>query len=139
MCTNGKRDFTWNLINLLLPRYDLRHFLGVKHQVNNCMSLPSFEQTELLIIIIMIFNDDQHLTLLTCRGLHCSDLYNFRAERCTDAPANSIFSGPMTHLLSVLCVSVKILSHASAKKKTKRLKDFKFRTFIGGFQVTSLQ
>ena len=29
---------------------------------------------------------------------------------------------------------MKILSHASAKKKTKRLKGFKFRTFIGRFQ-----
>ena len=31
---------------------------------------------------------------------------------------------------------MKILSRANAKKKTKRLNDFKFRTFIGCFQVT---
>ena len=43
----------------------------------------------------------------------------FRAERCTDSPANSIFPGPIaTHPLSVLCVLMKVLSHASAKKKT---------------------
>ena len=47
-----------------------------------------------------------------------------------------IFSGPVTHLLSMLCVLMKILSNASAKKKTKRLKGFKFRSFIGRFQVT---
>ena len=31
--------------------------------------------------------------------------------------ANSIFSGPITHLLSVLCVLITIFLHASAKKK----------------------
>ena len=40
--------------------------------------------------------------------------------KCMHASANSIFSGPLTHLLSVLWVLMKILSHASAKKKTKR-------------------
>ena len=40
---------------------------------------------------------------------------------------------------SVLCVLMKILSHASAKKKTKILKGFKFGTFIGRFQMTSWQ
>ena len=44
---------------------------------------------------------------------------------------------PMTHLLSMLCVLIKILSHDSAKKKTERLKVFRFRAFIGCFQVTS--
>ena len=34
---------------------------------------------------------------------------------------------------------VKVLSKASAKKKAKRLKGFKFRTFIGRFQVASWQ
>ena len=33
----------------------------------------------------------------------------------------------------MLCVLVKILSHASGKKKTKRLTDFKFCNFIGSF------
>ena len=33
-----------------------------------------------------------------------------------------MFPGPITNLLSVLCVFVKILSPASAKKETKRLK-----------------
>ena len=49
-------------------------------------------------------------------------------------PQNGIFSGLITNLFSVLCVSMKILSHASAKKKTKRLKDVKFPTFIGLFK-----
>ena len=36
-------------------------------------------------------------------------------------PADSILlSGPITHLLLVLCVLTKILSHASAKKKRER-------------------
>ena len=62
---------------------------------------------------------------------------NFRAQRCTDAPANSLFSGPVTHLFSMLWVLMKILSHANVKKKTKMPKSFKFRNFIGCFQVTS--
>ena len=42
-------------------------------------------------------------------------------------PAKRIFSGTITHLLSVLRVLMKIFSHASAKKKTKGLRDVKFR------------
>ena len=61
----------------------------------------------------------------------------FRAERCTDAPENGV--GPITHLLSLLRVVMKVLSHASAKKKTKRLKGFKVRVCIGSFQVKSWQ
>ena len=34
----------------------------------------------------------------------------------------SIFSGPMTGLLSMLCFLMKIVSHANARKKTKMLK-----------------
>ena len=47
--------------------------------------------------------------------------------------------GPVTHLLPMLGVLMKTLSHASAKAKTKRLMDFKFRTFNGRFEVTSRQ
>ena len=36
----------------------------------------------------------------------------------------------------MLCVWIKVLSNASTKK-TKRLKGFKFRTFIGRFQITA--
>ena len=57
----------------------------------------------------------------------------FRAERFPDARANSVFSDPTTRLLSMLCVLMKILSHATAKKKTKWLKGFIFCTFIGRF------
>ena len=110
----------------------------------------------------------------------------------TYTPANSVFDGPITNLLSTLCISIEILSrahakeekslnpftaparkisglkdsrrylqtayfqsckhlssmlcilmkivlhnYASAKKKTKKLKGFKFRTFICRFKVTS--
>ena len=71
------------------------------------------------------------------RGLFCC--LNVRAERCTDAPANSIFSSPITHLLSMLYGLTKILSHAGTKKKTKGLEGFRFRSFIGRFPVTSWQ
>ena len=46
---------------------------------------------------------------------------DFRAERCTDAPANGIFSFPITHLLSMQHILMKVLSHTSVKKKTERL------------------
>ena len=57
-------------------------------------------------------------------------LFFFAASACkvsglkdgADAPANSVCSDRVTHLLSMLCVLTKILSHASAKKKTKRKK-----------------
>ena len=39
---------------------------------------------------------------------------------------NGIFSGPVTHLLSALCVLIKLLSHASVKRR----KGFKFRTLL---------
>ena len=48
-------------------------------------------------------------------------------------PANGVFSGAITNLLSILCVLMKILSNANAKKKTKRFKDIIFRTFIVSF------
>ena len=47
--------------------------------------------------------------------------------------SNRIFSGPAAHLLSMLCVVMKVLSHASPKKKTKKVKGFKFRTFMGAW------
>jgi len=34
----------------------------------------------------------------------------------------------------MLCVVMKVLSHASAKKKTKKVKSFKFRTFMVAFR-----
>ena len=62
----------------------------------------------------------------------------FRVERCTDR-GTCKFSGPVTHLLSTLSVLMKVLSRASAKRKTERLKGFKFLTITGRFQVTSWQ
>jgi len=55
--------------------------------------------------------------------IHASKQYIFRS---------------ITNLISILCVLMKILSHANAKKR-KKLDDFKFRTFIVRFQVTSWQ
>ena len=45
-------------------------------------------------------------------------------------PANSILDGPITALLSILCILVEVLSCARAKKR-KRLNDFKFGTSVG--------
>ena len=47
-------------------------------------------------------------------------------------PANSIFDGPITKLLSVLCILIEILSRGHAKRG-KGLNDFKFGTFIRPF------
>ena len=47
-------------------------------------------------------------------------------------PANSVFDGPITNLLSVLCIVAEILSRAHAKWE-ESVNDFKFGTFIGRF------
>ena len=53
---------------------------------------------------------------------------------------NSRFSGPITHLLSVIIMRLdENPSHDSAKKTAKRLKGCKFCTFISRFQMTSWQ
>ena len=50
----------------------------------------------------------------------------------TDTPANSIFDGPVTTLLSILCVLVEVLSRADAKRGPS-LNDVKFSTSVGRF------
>ena len=50
----------------------------------------------------------------------------------TYSPANSIFDGLVTDLLSVLCILIEVLSHARVKGK-KGLHDFKFGIFTGCF------
>ena len=50
----------------------------------------------------------------------------------TYTPANSIFDGPVTHFLSILCILVEVLSGAHSKGE-KSLNDLKFDTFIGRF------
>ena len=74
----------------------------------------------------------------------------FSAMRFDENPFTyqCIFSSPIAHRLSMLCVLMKILLHTNAKKKNKKkkglggwgggggLKDFKF---IGHFPVTSWQ
>ena len=49
-------------------------------------------------------------------------------------PPNSIFDGPVTNLLSILCTLIEILSRAQTKGAKKRsLNGFKFATSIGLF------
>ena len=50
----------------------------------------------------------------------------------TYSPANSIFDGLITNLLSILCILIEVLSHARVKGK-KGLHDFKFGVFTGCF------
>ena len=45
--------------------------------------------------------------------------------------AKSTFDGPITDLLSILCILIEVLSNPHAKGKS--LNDFKFGTFIGRF------
>ena len=46
--------------------------------------------------------------------------------------ANSTSDGPITTLLSILCILIEVRSGAHAKRK-KGIYDFKFGTFIGRF------
>ena len=50
----------------------------------------------------------------------------------TSTPANSIFKGPITNLLSVLCILIEVLSRAQVKGE-KGLINFKFGTFTDHF------
>ena len=50
----------------------------------------------------------------------------------TYTPANSIFDGPVTNLLSILWILVKVLSRAHAKSGNSH-NDLKFGTSIGRF------
>jgi len=50
----------------------------------------------------------------------------------TYTPKNSIFGGPITSLLSVLCTLVEVLSRAHVKRQ-EVLNDFKFGIFIARF------
>ena len=51
-----------------------------------------------------------------------------------DAPANSTFFGPTMHLVSMLRVLMKILSHrCQCRNEDEKLNGFRFRTFIGSF------
>ena len=56
-------------------------------------------------------------------GHVCKQLYSgpVTQQLYSGPVTQQLYSGPVTHLLSVLCVLMKILSHASAKRKTKRL------------------
>ena len=49
-------------------------------------------------------------------------------------PANSIFSGPIKHLVSMLCVLMKVLSHANAKKLKKDLRISNFAHLLVVFK-----
>ena len=58
-----------------------------------------------------------------------------------EAPANGIYSGPITSTFNAVSFdeTPQCVSHANAKKKTKRPKGFKCRVCIGRFQVTPWQ
>ena len=56
--------------------------------------------------------------------LHCPSLKCFRAERCTGTPANSTFSGPITHLPSMLCSLMKPFHIPVRKRRQKGLNPF---------------
>ena len=51
-------------------------------------------------------------------------------------PKNSLFDGPVTNLLSILCILIEGLSRAHAKGG-KRLNDFQLGTSIGCFPSDS--
>ena len=59
-----------------------------------------------------------------------STLQSVQSVHCTEAPAVSTFSGPVTYRLSMLCVWMKILSRASAKKKRKGLRVSNFALLL---------
>ena len=47
--------------------------------------------------------------------LHCPSLYNFRAGKCTHTRLKTVYlMGPVTSLLSVLCILIEVLSCAHA-------------------------
>ena len=54
----------------------------------------------------------------------------------TYTPSNNVFYGPITNLLSILCMLIEILSRTHAKQG-KSLNGFKFGTFTGRFQSDS--
>ena len=56
----------------------------------------------------------------------------------TYMPANSIFDGPITNLLSILCILVKVLSCAHANRGKSR-NNFKFGASIGRFPSDSAE
>ena len=51
----------------------------------------------------------------------------------TYTPADSVFDGPITNLLSILCILIEILSRARVKGGGGSLHDFKFGTSTGRF------
>ena len=69
-------------------------------------------------------------TALTCKIFRLKDAWTH---------LQTVYFPLLSHLLSMLCVSVKILSHDSVKNKTETVQGFRFCTFIGYFQVASWQ
>ena len=57
----------------------------------------------------------------------------FRAEWCTDAPANSIFSGPVTSIFSAMRFDENPFSQANAIKEDKKTEGFQISHFYGSF------
>ena len=61
------------------------------------------------------------------------------AERYTDAPANSIFSGPITSTFSAVCFDKKSFHMTVQKMRQKQLMVSNFALLLVVFQLTSWQ
>ena len=72
------------------------------------------------------------LTTASLSPFCCHSLNKFWAEKCTVTPAYNIFSHPITNLLSLQCILMRVLSHASMKKKI--LNSVKFHAFLVVFK-----
>ena len=121
--------------------------LGLKHQ--HVISNSNISHSDLL-SIWMTFQVHNVCIMLTVICLFfCNP---FTAPACTISGLNdtrkrlqTVYFPVLLHLFSMLCgVLMEFLSHASPKrrkkeKKKKRFKGFKFRTFMGRFQMTSWQ
>ena len=85
-----------------------------------------------------------------CINLFTAPACSISGLKSTHTRLKTVFSGPITNLISIVWILMEIYSHANAKKQKQkhnnkqtkpqeRLKHFKFPTFIGCFQVTSWQ
>ena len=75
-------------------------------------------------------------TYTPAKGIFHGPITYLLLKMYTYTPANRIFHGPITYRLLILCIFIKILSHACAKRK-KYGTDFQFGTFVGRFQIDS--
>ena len=93
--------------------------------VNNTMCIRTHTSTELHRPKVL----DAGINPFTAQPVKCTG-WKMHGRACKQYILRSC-----NNLLSTLCVLMKILSHTGAKKKKKRLKYFRFRTFIGRFHL----